>query len=77
MQNHFIKQYFARIVHTHGDHCKAVANKNNFHTSMIGDMGTWEVMGSHDGDWFVLAVKTLDGIDGNRFSIEGGTHRRV
>lgn len=67
MKNHLVEQHFTSIVHTHSDHSKAVTNKDDVHAGMIGDMGTWEVMGSDDCDRLLLTVETLNGVDGNRF----------
>ena len=68
MQDHLIKQYLTRIVHTHGDHGKTIPDKNHIHPGMVGDMGTWEVMSGDDCDWFLLTIQTLDGVDGDRLS---------
>jgi hypothetical protein len=36
---------------------------------MVSDMSAWEVMSSHDGNWFILAIKALDGIDVTGFRL--------
>ena len=56
MQKHFLHENFTGILHTHGHHGKAIANKNNFHTRDIRDMPTGEVMSRKDSDGFALFI---------------------
>lgn len=79
MQQHLLYQDFACIFHTQSHHGKAVADQDDIHACTIRDMGTGEVMCSHDGDGVAFSVLRTDRGDGDLFAFQcrGAAHGRV
>lgn len=72
MQQHLFNKHLAGILHTQGDHGQAVANQNNIHAGMIGNVGAGEVMGSHHGDGLFLSMQTPQSTESNFLALVGG-----
>lgn len=73
MQEHLFYQNLARILHAHGNHGQAVADKNNIHAGVVGDNGAGKVMRSEDGDEVAFFVLRPQRIDGDFFAGVGGS----
>lgn len=72
MQQHLLDQHFTGIFHTQGDHGQAITDQDGIHASMIGNVGTREVMGSHHGDRLSLSMETSQGTQSDFFALVGG-----
>lgn len=65
VQQHLLENHLTGILHTQGNHSKAVSHKDHVHAGMIGDMCTWEVVRRDHGDWFALFMQGPQGTQGD------------
>ena len=63
VHQHVLQRDLACILHAHGDHGEAVADEDDVHAGMIGDVGGGEVVGGDHGHGLVPAVQRLQGVD--------------
>lgn len=76
MKQHLLDEDLAGILHAQGDHGQAVADQDDVHTSMIGDMSAGEIMGCNHCDGFAFPIQASQGTEGDFFPLVGrcGAH---
>lgn len=80
MQQHLLDHDLASVLHTQGDHSKAVADEHDVHARRVGHVRRREVVCRHDGDGFIPPVHRAQRAERDLFPIAAGAlgpQRRV